>query len=105
MAAGFLIGHHRGPGGPGVEVVAGGVGEVGRQQARPEALANEAGLPEAAKGGEAIANDGRAVTDHVSGEGHQGGIQTAGRQAGVGVARDGDGAEAEVSQTHVDYRG
>jgi hypothetical protein len=74
VAAGLLVGEHRGPDLVRVEVGAGVVDQdvgLGLQDARDEALAHQHALAVAAVGVEAVADHRLAVAHHVGHHGHQ----------------------------------
>ncbi|MGX1015227.1 hypothetical protein AB7M69_009584 [Bradyrhizobium japonicum] len=74
MAARLLVGHHRGPDLVGVETVSGRIQQrlrIGLQDARGKALADQAALPVAAVGVEAVSDDALAVADDVSDDGDE----------------------------------
>ncbi len=74
MAARLLVGEHGGPHLVRVDIVARGVDQavgLGFQNARREALADQAALAVAAVGVEAVADHGFAVADHVGDHGDQ----------------------------------
>jgi hypothetical protein len=74
MAARLLVGHHRGPDLAGVEIVARGVDQavgLGFEDARREALADQAALTVAAVRVEAVADHRLAVADDVGDDGNQ----------------------------------
>ncbi len=104
MSARLLIAHQRLPDSIRVQVVAGivqqGLG-VGLQQARREALANQAALSIAAVGVESIANYGSSIAHHIGDHGDQGAGHLRKIDIGVGDGRrDGCGHFTQIGDTH-----
>ena len=94
VTARLLARHHRLPGEKRIEAAA------RREQARREALADQATLRKAAERGEAVADDGRSVAARVRCDGDDARRQATARQRRIGEARDRHGALADVEDSH-----
>ena len=101
MPAGLFARHHHAVRAEGIEGGAALVGEIGRrQQARGEALADEAALREAADRCEAEAHHLLPVADDIGGERDEAGGEPARWQRRIGVPGDRDRALADVEDPH-----